>query len=469
MRWEPFFAPVTSGGHLPAWVPGEQSHVYPNAPVGEVFPGDPGISEAGFPSRHWIFDPRLGVAWQPKARTSVRAAFGMFSAPLQYTYWGHAGENAPFSPNYTLQATDPTISASYSHSLFNIPFDNPWANFAPTGGKSPFPPFQDPSHSPPPSTTFILPVGLGGPFDQHFTLPTQLAWNFSIQHNFKSDWLVSGAYVASETYHLADIVERNPGIYAAGGLRTLYPNFASVQVQESAATSSFESVQLSVEKRFSHGLQFQSNYTFSKTLDSATSGSIQFTGSVLDPFNLRNNKSWSGLYVPHTFKTNFVYQTPSLNGRNAFLRNVAGAWQLSGIWTWRTGQPFGIAGGCCDRNLTHINTRADYVPGQKVSWGGDRLNYFNTAAFQRSAPGSIGNTPRLFMFSPSIPAFDAGIAKNWIYRERYKLQFRWEAFNAFNHVVYGIPTTDIENSRYGQIFGLNNSPRLMQGALKLNF
>ncbi len=139
-------------------------------------------------------------------------------------------------------------------------------------------------------------------------------------------------------------IEQNPGIYADKA-RSRYPEFSSVLEMASWATANYQSLQLTVEKRFAHGFQFQSNYTYSKNLDSASIGTLAFTGSVADPFNMRNNRGRSAIDFPHVFVNNFVWELPHLTGSHPLTRGVLGGWQLSGIWRIQSGGPFGIRPG----------------------------------------------------------------------------------------------------------------------------
>ena len=104
LRYEPWIAPVVSSGRISYFVPGQQSTRYPNAPAGMIFPGDAGVPSSGEPSDYTrFFDPRVGIAWSPKAlpNTSIRAAFGMYADPIEYSSYNHSSDLAPFSNNYS--------------------------------------------------------------------------------------------------------------------------------------------------------------------------------------------------------------------------------------------------------------------------------------------------------------------------------------------------------------------------------
>jgi hypothetical protein len=484
LRWEPFLPPTPLLGRFIEWRPGEQSHRYPNSPLGLVYPGDPGVPAGGFNARWTYFNPRIGFAWQPEflKNTSIRGAFGIFMAPLDYSNYTHGSDETPFSETYSFNR--PLVGP--------ISFDNPWASFAGTGGKSPFPPFlvngaAPPTIVPPTNVPFVLPDYIGFSFDPNFNLARDQTWNFSIERQFKENWLLRAAYVGSETYHLATVMEHDPGIFANGGAR-INPLFTSITQNDSIGTASYNSLQVTLEKRFSRNLQFVSNYTYSKALDTSPEGSIAFTGALGDPFDTKWARGISSFNYPNVFVNNWVYQTPALAGSNSALKYALGSWQLSGIWRFQSGTPFDIQGGNGDNNSESQvgGDRADFTgqpfdvrQGSKNNW---LMQYFNPKAFQQNAPGTFGNTPRNLFAGPGTNLADIGIFKNFSFKERYRVQFRWELFNAFNHPHFGNPDNSPTDPTFGQIVSTSgNIPaggtiyntngtapaRVMQLALKL--
>jgi hypothetical protein len=312
-------------------------------------------------------------------------------------------------------------------------------------------------------------------------------WNLSIEHQFAGNILARVAYVGSESYHLPNPVERNPGIYSTNpdlnGLRSLHPNFGSVLEYDSWVTASYNALQLTFEKKFSHGLQFNSNFTWSKSIDSASSSSLAFNGSIPNPFNLQFNRGISSLNYPRIWNNFWVYQLPALTHSNSFVKGVLGGWEFSGIWRLQSGDPFSISDGR-DPSQSHIGgDRADVVSGQSLSvhqgsksqWLG---KYFNTAAFQPAAPGTFGNSGRNILQGPGVNNVDMGLNKSFPFKERYRIQFRWEMFNAFNRATFDNPNTSVTSGSFGRITSTKGSgagyeqglfgypPRVMQAALK---
>src|SRR5579862_2724611 len=466
LRWDPNIAPAVAGGRGAAFVPGQQSTLFPNAPLGLVFPGDKGISKGLMPNTYRYFEPRLGVAWQPHSmpNTSFRAGFGLFTAPLMYSMYNHTADISPFSPTFGL----------FGGSNTPLSLSDPWSQNAGTGFVSPFPPFAP--FKPASSAPFAPPFTIPAIFAQNFHLGLTQSWNLSVEHQFGRNMVLRLAYVGSESYHQSDIIDQNPGVFANGDARS-NPNFFQILTNFSNGTASYNALQVSVERHLTRGLQFQSNFTWSKTLDTATSGNISFGNNALpNPFDLGYNRGISGLNVPFISISNLVYRTPSLSGENQLLRQTVGGWELSGIITLQSGFPFGIAGGYNDNSGSlQGGDRADVVSGQSfnVRQGGKSqwLNeYFNTAAFVPNALGTFGDSGKNMFQGPPVKTMDLGIAKNWTIVEGYRLQFRWEMFNALNHPSFANPDNNVQDGNYGKITSLGFiQPRKMQAALKFTF
>ncbi|MGB6843936.1 MAG: carboxypeptidase regulatory-like domain-containing protein [Candidatus Acidiferrales bacterium] len=478
LRWDPNIVPAVAGGRGAAFVPGQQSTLFTNAPLGLVFPGDKGIGAGLMPSTYrGYWQPRIGVAWQPGflRNTSIRAAFGMFTAPLQYSMYNHTADISPFSPTFGLNGgTNTPLSLS-----------DPWSQNAGTNFASPFPPFAP--FKPAADAPFAPPFTIPAVFAQNFKLGVTQSWNLSVEHQFGRDFVARVAYVGSQSYHQSDIIDQNPGIcggvvigpngpQCASAQRTTYTNFNAILDNFSNGTASYNALQAGVEKHLSHSLQFQSNFTWSKTLDTASSGNISFgTNELPNPFDLGYNYGISSENVPFIWVSNFIYTSPLLRDKNQFIQQTLGGWELSGIVTLQSGFPFGIAGGYGDNSGSlQGGDRADIVPGQNfdVRKGGQSqwLNeYFNTAAFTFNAPGTFGDSGRNMFQGPPSKNVDAAIAKNWSVRERYNLPFRWEMFNAFNHPNFGTPDANVgDGGSFGKITSLGPM-RVMQAGLKFAF
>lgn len=485
LRWEPWMAPVVSGGRISTYIPGEQSTRYPNAPKGLVFAGDPGVPSAGLKSDYKrFFDPRIGFAWQPGGlgNTSVRAAFGMFAVPMDYANFNHASDLAPFSPTFSFSGGSIVNGATVQ----TIPFSSPWSAYAPLGGKNPFPPFSAPGSIPGPNAQFSPPISIPDGFTPNYTDGRTYTWNFSIEHQFGTNWLAKVAYVGNESDHQSLAADENYGQFfgagnPANGTRLNPTDFGQVLVVNSAGTANYQSGQLSLEKRFGNGLQFNANYTYSHAIDWYSTSTTAFTGSIDDPRCLKCNRANSSLDMPQVLNFSFVYQTPSLRSSGRAVDAVLGGWQFSGIWSAHSGFATELYSGTTTAWDAVGGDHLDYAPGKhSVSHNNWRnapnfstttASYLNKSDFVVPAQGFKGDAGRnpTGMFYPGWNEWETGLAKYFNFTERYKLQFRWELFNAFNRETFGCIDNNFQDAQFGRFGCSASTPRTMQLALKLFF
>jgi hypothetical protein len=483
LRWDPNTAPASKGGRGAAFVPGQQSTVYPNAPLGLIFPGDKGMTDTLMNDSYNYWEPRLGLAWQPKQlpHTVIHAGFGMFTGPLEYSMYNHAADISPFSPLYDYYGwcwynnTSTCASDSMSgNSAIN--FDKPWTSAGSPVSSSPFPntyPWASTSYKPPSNFVFGSGIAVGQAFSRNFKMGITQSWNLSIEQQISPAMVVRFAYVGSESYHQSVVINRNTQVNWVAP----YPNFSNILEDNSFATASYNALQLGFDRRMAHGLQVQSNFTWSHAIDLAGSSNISYgTPELGDPFNMNWNRGNSSMDMPWNWVTNFVYQAPGFKNQNKLVQEILGGWELSGIITWQTGNPFSVMSGANNSGTNLWLDRADSVPGVPTNMGNGSHwdwaygnGYFNKSAFTNGA--SFGDTGRNAYWGPHVFTSDAAIMKAWNLGEGIKLQFRWEAFNVTNHPNFANPdSTQWGGSHTGMISSLGNiPPRVMQGALKLTF
>jgi outer membrane receptor protein involved in Fe transport len=475
LRWDPNTPAHVAGGRGADYVPGQQSARFPNAPLGLVFPGDAGINDQLYKSSYGYFEPRLGIAWSPNPATAVRAAFGLFTTPMEDAFYQQIGDVAPFSPTYSLGSN------------VIVPFDNPWTNFPGGGGlaagRSPFPPFAGPQQNPPSASLFAGAQNIPATFIPNLKLGVTESWNLSVEQQFSKHDALHLAYVGSESYHQATTVDANPGVAVGAGVQPpannprINQNFAGILQVQDGGTSTYNSLQAGIEHKFSHGFQLQSNFTWSRTTDVGGSGDPTFESSVSDPYDVGHDRGLSSLNVPHVWVTYGNYKAPAFEGHNIFIKNVLGGWELSAIFTAESGEPFSINPGN-GRNRSGFDVGqdlADRVPGVslKVRQGGKAhwlSNYFNQAAFVPNQFGTAGNAGKYIIDRPPVYNMDSAFIKNFGSLERVRTQFRWEMFNALNTPSFGAPSHSISNGNFGQIQSSGPiAARVMQAALKITF
>lgn len=464
IRWEPFF-PYTDPvkGQIGGYIAGTRSTRFPLAPAGLLFAGDQGFPSGGMYDNLGNFSPRAGVAYSLRSGshpTVLRGGVGMFYIQPFMVLWNNFVQNAPFSP---------------SASLSGVNFSDPYGS---AGQQNPFPPFAP--INPGPNTTFVTPITYQS-FNPHWHLGYVQAMNLTIEQQLAGNLVARASYVGDRGVNLQDNNEQNPAIYGPGATvsntnqrRPLYPTFASLIVMNNNGWTHYNALQLTLEKRTSHGASFVANYTHAKATDNqSTDQQLSLTNP--DPFDLSFNNGLSNADVPNAFFLSGVGELPKLNSSPRWLRAIAGGWGVSGIVTWANGMPFTINSGQ-DNSRSGVNLdRADLVPGVSpyLSSNGSRsqeLNhYFNTSAFTQNALGTFGDSPRNLMRNPNYFNVDASLQRTFPIEGRVRLKFRVEEFNATNHVHFNQPGNNVSaTSTFGKITGAGE-PRILQLVGRLEF
>jgi hypothetical protein len=244
----------------------------------------------------------------------------------------------------------------------------------------------------------------------------------------------------------------------------------------------------------SHGLQAQSSFTWEKSIDVASVANLSNGDEMNNPRDLHWSHGISNSNLPFTWVSNFIYNSPALSGQNLLVREVLAGWEISPIISWQSGSPFSINPGNDNAAFGELNKgsgclqdcasdRADRVPGVplNVRQGGRAHwteQYFNPAAFITRHDGTFGDSGRNLIQGPPGFNVDAALMKNWSILERYRLQFRFEFFNATNHPIMANPYAQPGdsgggpsqiNGGNGGFGGTNNTTRVGQAALKLTF
>ena len=393
------------------------------------------------------FGPRVGFAWSParfKDNTVIRGGFGMFYGP---------GQN------------DDVFA----------PIDNSGARTILTRSEAPALSF--------PIEPFLpLAASVGNAaraVDEHRV--DQYAEQYSLTVQQALPWRLSTqiGYVGNQAHHMLDRNNINL-IDPATGRRPL-PAFGRVDTKSSGSNTSFNGFQFSLYRRGGNGLQLGTQYMFSKAYDEGSLGGGESTA----PQNAscrRCERAFTNQDVRHTLTVNGVYALPfGRDGdRSGALRQVFGGWQLSGLMQARTGRPLTISASRGVNDLpdgNNSNQRADLVPGVPLYPANQTAEqWFNPAAFVVPRPGTWGNAQRNIIRAPGLFQIDLALQKQFTIRNAQNLEFRVEAFNAFNRVNLGAPGTAVTSpASFGRITGPLNrgygtgTARQMQFMFRFNF
>ncbi len=345
LRFEPFIPYHDKGDRVSVFRPGTQSQVFVNAPEGLLFPGDPGVPQRGTKSDINNLAPRLGFAWAVTPKTSVRAAYGIFydSSPMSAITNVFQGV-APFGTRLILRPPPGS-------------FDDPYA------GNNPFPlPFPPPSDVSFPDNLFAA------TYPEKFRSGYLQSWHLTIEREILHNWKVRAAYAGSKGTALLQGWDRNaapyiPGASTTGNVserRPFGPAFDAIEVVDSVANSSFHSLQLSIDKRFSGGFTILANYTWAKSIDYGSGGGTQWP-DYTNPFDFRHDRGPSDFDHRHRFVTSWLWELPRLASAQPLVKQVLGGWDLNGALTLQSGDLFSINSGQ-DNSLSGVGSdRADLV------------------------------------------------------------------------------------------------------------
>jgi hypothetical protein len=514
VRWDLMEYWSEKYNQIPTFIPGEQSVVYPNAPVGLVYVGDKGVPSTLVPSSN-RFSPRLGLAYSPGAKngilskitggpgtTSIRAGYGIYYSVIEGNTMAVDEPQPPYGLSYT----------SPGPPLFAEPFRTA-ANGSFTGNPFPltFPPLNASPQNPNSSVNFsgFEPIaGMTAPPPSN-TYPYNESYFLSIERQFRGSTMLSVSYVGSQAHHLLLVYSANPGnpalclalstpsavakgsptcgpfgedttyITAAGqtvqGTRVgLGPAFANDDYDASLGNSNYNALEVTL-RRTTKSLSFLIGYTYSKSIDQASSIS-----DPANPYDLSATRALSAFDLPQNFVASYQYQIPFEH----FVRHIKGltsGWEISGITRASSGFPVtlhsdgdnSLMGSIPNGVNNHSLDLPDYN-GLPLDLNGNPRNglpYFNLAAFTQNALGTPGNASRRSFFGPGELNFDLALLKTFQFTEARALQFRIEAFNAFNHTNFFGPAAvngDIDSTLFGQVVNAA-PPRLMQAALKFLF
>ena len=455
IRYEPFVPYVDDGDRVSAFRPGAKSQVFVNAPVGLLFVGDPGVPRGGTESDLNNLAPRVGFAWSPfgNARTSIRGGYGIFYDSSPMSAIANVFQNvAPFGTRITLEPPPG-------------PFSDPYA------GHSPFPlPF-------PPPKDISFPEGLtAATYPTRFRTAYLQDWNLTIEHELFTNWVVRAAYAGSKGTGLLQGWELNPAYYIPGqstraniaSRRPYSPAFESIEMVGSGSNSNYNSLQLTLDKRFGRNFSLLANYTFAKSIDYG-SGAGTLWPDYSNPFDFSHDRGLSDFNHTHRFVASGLWQLPALSDYSALVRTLAGGWNLGGVLALQSGQPFSIRSGQ-DNSLSGVGLdRADLVGDPSRPAGVDPVRqWFNTKAFAQNATGTFGSSGRNILTGPAMQNVDFAVLKNFTLYEQAMLQFRAEFFNLFNHANFNLPANRLTQSTYGRITSALD-PRILQFGLKFRF
>jgi len=509
---------------------------------------DPGMPKNALRANLKGWAPRVGFAYDVfgDGKTSLRGGVGIFyDSRVMGMLSNRFVDEWPFSPQFILSTANNSnpqpgsTAGSFSDPLCTLAATQATLHCSGAQAAS-YPTFPSPFPAPtnfaykPPFNEIAVTYDPSG----NYKVPTIYEWNLTLEHQLPWNVLARAGYVGSHSIHILEtqfLNFSNPGFKSAqqpfnplcapatglanctvyvGSNKTFAQNTFSntVQADINDINANYNALQFSVEKRMSKGLTILGNYTWSRSLDDLPFGegvsgfdTGYSTLPITNPNRHRFDYGPSGFDHTHVFTTSYVWQVPDVFKTNGILHQVFGGWQLGGVFSAASGRPITVLQGTNVSGTNIGNDRGTIIPGvsgySSTACAGVTVackSWLNPAAFLTTAqvngqfapggvgPGTFGNVSKNFLRLPSTWNSDMSASKYFNITERYKLQFRVEYFNVFNHPNFAPESTSTGtvngtdqisafdkingNSSFGTFrVGQAADPRVAQFAVKLHF
>jgi hypothetical protein len=396
------------------------------------------------PKNVWL--PRVGFAWTPIGSTVVRGGFGIYALTWSMDDYGQGvgvGNNSTGSAADTTGGVSPvtTLAGPGTNLQTNTPLTYVVTNRSPTAYN-----------------------GTNVPYNQqNLPVAKMYQWTASVERQLATNTEAEIAYVASHGANLAfpadinqiPVSKLSPTFSQAN---TPYPQFGTIEGVRGASVSNYNSLQLQVNHRFTHGLTFNANYVWSHFLDdqdSAGWGGRGGTQVYQNAYNPGANYGNSNFDVRNAVKGSLVYQLPVGKGRrflnsNSYLDAVIGGWQTSATMLVHGGQPYTVVTATNNSAADNPNAGGSDNASQFPNLIGNPhlshptiQNWYNVAAFAQPVPGTFGDEGRNTLVGPDLSEVDFSLGKNFALKEGIGLQFRIDGYNIFNHPSFAIPNTGV--------------------------
>jgi hypothetical protein len=503
IRWELIQPYYERFNQRNTYVLGAQSVVFPTAPKGDLFPGDPlptggrvprGIARTPLDN----IAPRFGLAYSPSSTAgllkyllgtpgtmSIRASFGVFYSNIEAANTFFTDPTVPYLVDYT-SPLPPLFESPLTSRTNGMVTSLPLPFVPPKPGQSvDFQPLL-------PLTGFpAVSIGNQTPYAEQYYI--------QIQRKFGKDTLLTVGYTGNQGHHLPAIIPINPGNpqlclslpgCGPGGEQGVYtlpngtvvngtrapfgPQFGDDYLMSTIADSAYNSLTASLQhkgKRYS----YLAAYTFSKSLDNASSS---YTEQALNPFNNRVSRALSAFDMPQNFVISYNVNLPFDRIAGGQLARLTRSWQLVGIIRIASGFPVTLTE-VDDRSLIGSSGSGIGNPVDVPDYNSGNLEfnapqsgkpYFNTGLFTPEPLGQLGNSSRRFFHGPWMGNSDVSLLKDLPLKDKLTFQFRVEYFNLFNHTQFNAPDGNINDgaANFGFVHSAGD-PRIGQLALRVLF
>ncbi len=392
------------------------------------------------------FAPRVGFAYRigNSGRTVMRGAYGIFYQAEPFNQFVFLSINPPFT--------------SYYNRFINTSNFQSWDWFHPQAGL------------PPGGVQFTyIPSKSRTPYLQ--------SWNYGIQRDLGAGFVLDATYVGNKDSKLWARTWPNQPRPGPGDVdsRRPYRNVSTIAGDEPIGNANYNGLQIRLDKRFSQGLSVLSGYTWSKAItDTQAAETGAFVPDLQDNNNRRANRGLTASDTRHRFTLSSVYELP-FGSHRRYLSDVTGVvgkivsgWQMSGILTLQSGQPF-TATLALDNPNVGEGAKLPNLVGNPNNGPKTVNQFFNTSAFALPSAYTFGNEGINVITGPGVKDVDFSLTKNTPIKERANLEFTCQAFNIANHPIWAQPNSTFGTPQFGEITSTRLANREIQFGLKLSF
>ena len=482
LRWEPFLGQNVrnnaiynfSGENYQQRV---RSTVFPNAPLGLIYPGDAGFpsGQSGLAKQWGNLAPRVGVAWDVMGdgRMAVRSSYALAYDFMQAAYLWYSATSAPFSNRIEIRTPAGGFDDPYGDWPGRLPHPMPDVV---TGADAYFPDF-----------------GAYGAVDPDINSTRVQSWNVIVERQLGTAWQASASYLGSYTDRLWGQVQLNPGVFRGLGpctiARVLYPSctvagnleqrrvlfqenptasqLGPIDLHDDVGMQQYRALKLSVQRRAASGLRLGGNYTWSQCMGNTITSTFNQIGSgFLKPDDPSFDVGHCSQDRTHIGNVTVGAETPQF--ASTALRAIASDWRVSGILNARSGSWLTVTTGRDIAATGIANQRVNQVSDDP--YGEKTLQrYLTTTAFTYPDAGTLGDHRRGSIEGPGFWTVDLALSRIVSFATQQNVELRLEVFNLLNNFNWGDPVINLDAGNFGQITSQAGDPRIMQFGIKYGF
>ena len=382
-----------------------------------------------------LFAPTIGIAYRLNDTTVLRTGYGINTDP-----WNIAR---------AMRTNHPLLTAQTE----NAPNSLYWAGTLQTG----IPVIQQPDLG-----NGIIPIPtsvVANTLDTDFQRGYTQSWNVTLQKQLAGGWVAQAGYVATRQIGMMGFQERNYGFPGGGNSSRVYYASTGRRVSTAAVhrigNSAYDSMQLTLERRFANGIQTNLAYTWAKCMSVAGFGNSGDRSRIKIPEYFHLNRSLCGIDQASRFTANGIWELPFGKGKrwatSGFGAAVLGGWQVNGLLSMFSGNPFDVSASGNSLNAPENSQRADWVGGSakpvKLGGTGRGQAFYDWTQWAPVTEARFGTAGFNVLRGPGMVNLDFGVFRQFRMGERFSIQFRGEAFNLTNTPHFSNPSNNISNLR----------------------